>query len=195
MDAMDKSSRPPGGRGQKLNLGCGGDYRPGYVNVDNNGRYRLDVRHDLDVYPYPFEDGRFREIVASHVIEHLDSPLAFLAELYRIAANGALVRISCPHFSCNWIHPGHRSAVSSKIFDFLDQNNSECYSRVDFRVEKIELKWLRSTGLGLRSRTIMKILNYLINHLANINIAVTERIWCYWVGGFEEISFRARVKK
>lgn len=32
-------------------------------------------------------------------------------------------------------------------------------------------------------------LDKLINTIANIQPFITSRIWCFWVGGFEEIEF------
>jgi hypothetical protein len=180
---------------KKLNLGSGNNYLEGYVNVDDNIHVKADVVHDLNSYPYPFGADEFEEILADHVIEHLDDPLDFLQESYRISKDGAKTIIKCPHFSCNWLHPRHKSAISTKLFDFLDKNNSEYYQRADFAVEKIILKWLRNTNLGKRKNLLIKFLNFIINFLANWNIAFAERIWCYWVGGFEEIIFEARAKK
>jgi SAM-dependent methyltransferase len=180
---------------KKLNLGSGNDYLDGYVNVDNNIHFKANVSCDLDSYPYPFADNEFDEILASHIIEHLDDPLDFLQEIYRLAKDGAKIIIKCPHFSGNWFHPGHKSAISTKLFDFLDKNNSEYYQGADFIVEKIVLKWLRNTNLGKRKNPLMRLLNSVINFLANLNIAFAERIWCYWVGGFEEIIFEVKAKK
>ena len=44
-----------------LNLGCGEDYVDGAVNVDYFAR-RVDVRHELNTFPYPFSDNEFDEI-------------------------------------------------------------------------------------------------------------------------------------
>jgi len=180
---------------KKLNLGSGNNYLDGFVNIDNNIHSKADVIHDLNIYPYPFRDNEFSEILASHIIEHLDDPLDFLQEIYRLSANGAKLIIKCPHFSCNWLHPRHKSAISTKLFSFLDKNNSEYYKITDFVVKNITLKWLGNTRLGKRKNPIMKTLNFIINFLANISPALTERIWCYWVGGFEEIIFEVEVRK
>lgn len=179
----------------KLNLGSGNHYLNGYVNVDNNQHAHADVVWDLNNYPYPFADNSCDEILASHVIEHLLDPLIFLQELYRIGNHGAQIIIKCPHFSGNWFHPRHLTAISTKLFDFLDKTNSEHYLDTNFVVQSIKLRWLRNTNLGKRKNPIMKILNTVINFLANINPAITERIWCYWVGGFEELEFVVGVKK
>jgi predicted SAM-dependent methyltransferase len=55
----------------KLNLGCGSDYRQGYINVDRVSGV-ADVVHDLNVFPYPWSDNSVDEIVARHILEHLE---------------------------------------------------------------------------------------------------------------------------
>ena len=179
----------------KLNLGCGRDKKPGYLNIDNNPACRPDLSHDLNIYPYPLAGNRFKEIIADHVIEHLDNPLKFLQELYRLGASGCEVKISCPHFSGNHIHPLHKTDISTKLFDFMDKRNSEYYGQAHFKVEKIRLSWLRKTDRGKRANLIVRVLNSAINFFANLNIALAERLWCYWVGGFEEIYFKVIIIK
>lgn len=179
----------------KLNLGCGRKIMVGYINVDNNANCQPDVVHDLNNMPYPFSDNQFSEIIMNHTIEHLTSPLLILQEIYRIGDNNCTVIIRCPHFSGNWIHPDHKSAISSKLFDFLKTDNSEYYGQTNYIVEQINLSWLRPQSAGKRQLLVFKFLNKIINFFANISVSFTERIWCYWVGGFEEIYFKVRIKK
>ena len=68
---------------KKLNLGCGRDYKEGWVNLENTNKYistkfKADIYHDLNKYPYPFKDDQFGLIVASHLVEHFDDPIDFL---------------------------------------------------------------------------------------------------------------------
>ncbi len=83
----------------KLNLGCGKNLRPGYLNVDKYGD--PDLKHDLEVFPWPWEDGSVSEVVLCHVLEHLgrqtETYLNIMRELYRICENGAKVLITVPH--------------------------------------------------------------------------------------------------
>lgn len=80
----------------KLNLGAGGTRFPGYMSVDISGK--ADVHHDLAVTPWPFETGSVDEILASHVLEHLDrlSGVEFLRECARLLVPGGQLHLAVP---------------------------------------------------------------------------------------------------
>ncbi len=180
---------------KKLNLGCGKKILPGYINVDNNpvlGDKRI-VTHDLNRMPYPFKDNQFEEILMDHVLEHLENPLEVLQEVYRIGKDGCRVSIKCPHFSYNWVHPLHKSPISTWLFSYLDTRNFEHYGNTHFVVKSIRLCWLKE--IKGRRPFWMEFPNFIINFLANIHIGITQRLFCYWVGGFEEIQFLVTIDK
>lgn len=108
----------------KLNIGCGNDYREGFVNLDN-GNCRADVRHDMNVLPYPFEDGRFQYLLAHHSLEHVDKDqwLRIVKELYRISSPGAIWEIMVPYaLSDNYFtDPTHRMPFTPRSFDYFDK--------------------------------------------------------------------------
>jgi len=52
------------------------------------------VKHDLNIFPYPFDSNEFDVIVSNQVIEHLYYPVKFLKEIYRILKPGGYVVIS-----------------------------------------------------------------------------------------------------
>jgi len=83
----------------KLNLGCGLNHKPGYVNVDKYGR--PDIRQDLETFPWPWEESTVSEIVLNHVLEHLGESstvyLKIIQEIYRVCTPGANVHIAVPH--------------------------------------------------------------------------------------------------
>lgn len=79
----------------KLNLGCGRDIKKGYINVDK--LENPDVKHDLDVYPFPFKKNSVDFILASHILEHLKEPLDFLEESQRILKRRGKMKIRVPH--------------------------------------------------------------------------------------------------
>ena len=85
--------------GLKLNLGCGSDFRDGYLNVDKFGEPELQV--DLETFPWPWEDNSVSEIVMQHVLEHLgrdtETYLNIITEMYRVCENSAKILIEVPH--------------------------------------------------------------------------------------------------
>ena len=82
----------------RLNLGCGGDKRQGYINIDVRADVQPDMVWDLEVTPLPFPDNCAEEIIAKDVIEHISwrrvEPL--LRDLYRILMPGGRIYIQVP---------------------------------------------------------------------------------------------------
>ena len=79
-------------------MGSGEFPKKGYVNVDYFSQSEPDIRHNLDILPYPFEDNYFETIEADHVLEHLSNPFGVMAELYRIGKDGAYIKFGFPIF-------------------------------------------------------------------------------------------------
>jgi len=78
-----------------VDLGCGRngscEYANVFVDANNHSRYFMDknfVQHDLNVYPYPFEDKEFDYCWASHILEHIKDPVMFVKEMSRISKSG-----------------------------------------------------------------------------------------------------------
>jgi SAM-dependent methyltransferase len=85
----------------KLDLGSGGNKRPGFLGVDISADCDADVVHDLRVTPWPFEDGSVEEVHCSHFFEHLTGAerVAFMEELYRVMRPGATAALITPYWS------------------------------------------------------------------------------------------------
>lgn len=102
-----------------LDVGCGANKTEGAIGLDNNPRTNADVIHDLGEFPYPFADGEFDLVVASHVVEHVPDVMAFIGELHRITKNGGTIRILTPHYTNpDWPNdPTHRNHINSYTFN------------------------------------------------------------------------------
>ena len=89
-----------------------------------------DVLHDLEVFPYPFEDNSFDEIHAYEVLEHTgqqgDWRFFFdqFAELYRILKPGGYLLGTVPAWNSlwAWADPSHKRVLSHGSFVFLSQD-------------------------------------------------------------------------
>ncbi len=62
----------------------------------------LDGVHQAPLEALPFPDGRFDLLLANDVIEHLDDDRRALAELRRVAADGAHLVITVPAYEWLW---------------------------------------------------------------------------------------------
>jgi predicted SAM-dependent methyltransferase len=81
--------------GGRLNLGCGPDWREGFLNADLGlrGEVHLDVGRR-----FPLPDGWFSLIFSEHLLEHLTERQAAtcLAECHRVLQPGRVLRLSTP---------------------------------------------------------------------------------------------------
>lgn len=91
----------------KLNIGCGMNKIPGYINIDANGDLNpdltLDIRKGL-----PYQDNSVSEIVMYHTIEHIAKPFhrPLLEMLFRIIKLDGWLYLAYPEFekiARNWL--------------------------------------------------------------------------------------------
>ena len=64
---------------KRLNAGCGNNYKEGYVNLDILDNVKKDVKHDLNEFPYPFNDDEFDYILLDNTLEHLEADLIYIS--------------------------------------------------------------------------------------------------------------------
>jgi len=107
----------------KLNLGCGNDYLPGYINVDFYAEYPVDAKFDIRHIPH--EDNSVDEIMASHVIEHFDyhESVLVLSEWRRVLRPGGKLTIETPDFteSCREFLISDEAAQVALMGHFLSE--------------------------------------------------------------------------
>jgi len=187
---------------RKLNLGAGESRKEGYVNVDWSPLSKPDVVHNLNIFPYPFADSSFDYIEASHVLEHLDKPFLVMKELHRILAPGGTLFIKVPHFSRGFTHAEHAHGfdITFPLY-FNPKFTKSGYYGVPYELRSLRLSWLAFfhlmpfMGYGTITIALLRGVNAVISFLANLSPAFTSRIWCFWVGGFDEIAFEFVAKK
>lgn len=123
---------------KKLNLGCGKDIKKDYVNLDSVNLPGVNVIHNLDKYPWPFKDNTFDEIYASHSLEHLDSIIKPVEEIWRISKNNAKIKIKVPIFPSIWaMVTTHKQFFTYMAFDcFTEKDDVNYYSKARFKILK-----------------------------------------------------------
>lgn len=92
-----------------INIGCGynklqSDEHVEWINVDAFDNCKPDVVHDLDSFPYPWEDNSIDRILAFHIMEHLQNWWGAFNECVRILKPGGTIEVRVPH-------PGSDSAL------------------------------------------------------------------------------------
>jgi SAM-dependent methyltransferase len=155
---------------RKLNLGSGLKRLDDAVNLDITPLTQPDVVHDLNVRPWPFPDKSFDEIVAYDVIEHLPNTLAVMEEIHRISADGAIVRITLPHFSSSnaFTDPTHVHYFGWFSFHyFTGENEFPFYTQARFRRVQTNILFTPS------------LLNKVVWRLANRFPKQYERRWAW----------------
>lgn len=105
---------------RRINLGAGYDIRVGWINVDHVALPGIDVVHDLDVLPWPFETASINEIIGYDVFEHVDDPCGFVNECARILKTSGVIRLRTPHWrhENSYTDPTHKRHCSEKSFDY-----------------------------------------------------------------------------
>jgi SAM-dependent methyltransferase len=153
-----------------LHLGAGRKYQPDAVNVDVVAATKPDVVHDLDCRPWPFPDDHFSEVRAHDVIEHLDDVVRTMEEIYRVARDGALVKVTVPHFSCAnaFTDITHRHYFSAASFNyFTGDNEFNFYTDCRFRKQAASIIFAPT------------LVNKVVHRLANRWPAAYERRWAW----------------
>ncbi len=108
----------------KLNLGCGGDIRDGFVNHDlRQHSPRVDVAHDLNDLPWPWDDESCELIVAKAVLEHLRlTLLESVGECWRILQPAGRLWMKIPYWKHenSYLDPTHYWQFSLHTPDIFD---------------------------------------------------------------------------
>lgn len=164
-----------------LDLGCGCSKWPGAIGVDVNSNSAADVIHDLNSFPYPFQDSQFDVIRCNSILEHLDDIVKVMEELYRIAKPGAAIKIHVPYFASvdAFTDPTHKRFFSARSFDYFTGEYPEYsfYSHARFRKQRVEILFWQLPRLGGIHIQHLAGAYWLANHLTTIY----ERFLVYWL--------------
>lgn len=110
-----------------LNLGCGSRPISGAVNHDRSYHSPwVDIVHDLNILPWPWDDDQWEVIQAFDVMEHLDLEVnVWLDECWRILVHGGRLELRLPAFDnhLSYRDPTHRRVFHPETFFYWDPSH------------------------------------------------------------------------
>ena len=185
---------------QQLNLGCGFDYKSNFLNVDSDDQTNADQIFDLEVFPWPLPSNHFTTIELSHVLEHLSRTEDVLREIHRICEPGGIVEIRVPHSSRGFTHWDHKRGFDVSFPLYFRENMSGGFRNLEFEHLQTRLTWFaqphyKKQFMGPISYCLGRSFGFFLDFLGNLNHYFTSRIFCYYVGGYDEVMFLLRKKK
>ncbi len=112
-----------------LNLGCGNDIKEKFTNVDCQKLEGVDVVHNLEKFPYPFENNSFTYIHASMILEHIcpKNTIKFMNECWRLLKKDGTMFIAVP-IAGSWIShqdPTHCNYIGEWTMKYFDPSQQE----------------------------------------------------------------------
>ena len=128
-------------RGILLDIGCGDNKQQGFVGMDKRKLPSVDIVHDLEVFPYPLDDGSCLTVKGSHIYEHIKPWLSidFMNELWRILKVDGQLLLSMPYgWSYGYIQdPTHCNPANEATFTYFEKGKPlyEIYKPKPWKIE------------------------------------------------------------
>jgi len=122
----------------------------------------LDVR-SIPLEENNFPDSHFDVLLASHLIEHLNDPMSFLKETYRVLKQNGHAFITTPNingFQARLFKGRWRSAIFDHLYLFSDRTLIKMLKITGFKIKSIH------TWGGLAAGTVSPWLKKIIDFLA-----------------------------
>ena len=136
----------------------------------------------LDVRNLPLEDNNFPSagfdaVLASHLIEHLNDPRSFLAEIRRVLKPGGRVFITTPNisgFQARLYGARWRSAIFDHLYLFSARTLKKLLKSEGFKIEKIST-W-GGLAAGLAPSWLKKAADFLAKHLSSGDVMIVRAV-------------------
>ena len=111
-----------------LDVGCGEGKTEGAIGMDRRAVPGVDIVHDIEAVPWPFEDATFTRIIMSHVVEHLKPWLVIdiFNEMWRLLKPGGILMIATPYAGSFgfWQDPTHTKGWIEATPSYFDPEHA-----------------------------------------------------------------------
>jgi SAM-dependent methyltransferase len=156
-----------------IDLGCGGKKLKGAIGIDKLLGDSIDICHDIEAGPLPFESDSIDIVYSDQFLEHTENLINVISEIFRVLSPGGCMICRVPYFRSSWayIDPTHKRFFTINTLDYFAKGNyfSDNYSLADFKFSEI-YKSLEFTG-----RPRSKIKRILHRSLTNLALADPAR--------------------
>lgn len=179
-----------------LNLGCGQYPIEGALNVDALPQSKADFLADLNNFS---ELGRlpkdhYQRIYMFHVLEHLEDPFGIMRTCASLLRSGGTIQIRVPHASRGFTHAEHKHGFDVSFPYYFNQNYATFFYGTNLELVSMKLDWavrfdIYKLVIPGWQVAVLRFMNVIITPLANLSPGLCSRLWCYWVGGFEQIEY------
>jgi SAM-dependent methyltransferase len=110
----------------RLNIGCGANQMPGWLNLDCNPDLKPDIIFNLDtpLFPFfPFPKAWFDVVFACHVLEHIVHLHELMAAIHHILIPGGRLVILSPYATSDdaFEDPHHVRLLNEKSWMYFDK--------------------------------------------------------------------------
>lgn len=107
---------------EKLNLGCGKDYREGYINADISHLSSADHVFDF-TEGIPYKNNYFSEIIANNCLTQIADSKTFvfvMNELWRVCKGEIFIRVPNALDICAWQDPMDCRRFTDQSFTYME---------------------------------------------------------------------------
>lgn len=165
----------------RLHLGCGNQYREGWINVDRSRFVKCDLYFDLTMWPWPWADNSVDEIWCDQLLEHLTNTPRAIEEVNRILKPGGVFHGLVPYSGSlsAFVDPTHRVFFTERSFIYWDKNRPKDTQGYGFEFSKVEVSLVANSNTRLaRLRNLIPFRGllkwFLWNMYDNVSFRLTK---------------------
>ena len=107
---------------------------------------------------------------------------------------GGILHIRVPHASRGFTHAEHKHGFDVSFPYYFNPSINALFYGTPFELRSMRMDWavrfdIYASVIPVWQVWILRALNAVITPLANLSPGICSRLWCYWVGGFEQIEY------
>lgn len=143
---------------KKVDLGCGGIKREGFIGIDRFPLPGVDIVSDLN-QGIPLADDSVDYLIASHSLEHFEDLPLIIEEIYRVGKDRAIVTIIAPYLTTllNLANPYHIQSFNEHTARFFTTSAECCLDSSDYEFPSID-QWGLATSDNSTQKADLRLL-------------------------------------